>query len=273
MENNQKSVFERLDSLNDKVDSHDIKLDSMDEKLDQVLKMISESSKKAEANNKTSNNNKPIDEKAVLHEFMHTARKEYLWFGKESDFAKSKKLLILTVFVLMLVLILSTVFTSMAIGFYSPLTLFENIWLIFTIMMANYAINFKKRMTDVDLRNHSCENYQQDRDGTWRIVSPKKTFIWFRRFSNISCIANIIMMWCINQGTSSIVATIFEILVFVITFCSLFSYSHLTCMYGNIILYTNKGKDGKKATVVFDTIAKKLMSYDDFEKKFDKVLN
>ena len=266
MENDSRSVFDRLDS-------QDRKLDSVDEKIDELIKAFNESKnqerKTSDSNAKTQ---KAVDNKTRMFLFMRGAKKEYLWFGPDHDFSKSKRLLCLNMVLLIFAALFSTVFTSVAIGFYSTFTLFENIWLAFCIAMTVYSFNFKKRMLDTDLKSHSCENFKQDRDGTWRIYSYKKSFLWFRRLSDIACVANIIMMWCLNKGPMSIVATILEILLLGLTICTIFSYSNLFSMYGNFILYTNKNEANKTITLVWDNMGRKLMTYDDFNKKFGKTL-
>ncbi len=268
MENNEKSVFDRLNSI-------ESQNDLQAQKLDDLIKAFNEfnsQNKKNVANKVKSEVQKQHDSKNALNEFMRTSKKEYLWFGPDHEFLKAKNLLCLNMLGLILVAILSTIITSIALGFYSPFSLLENIWLIFSLITTTCAFNFKKKMSDVDLKKHSIENYIQDRDGTWRIASHKKSFIWFRRFSNISCVANIIMMWCLNQGSMSIVATIFEVLMFGLTILSLLSYSNLTCMYGNFIFYTNKNNMNQITILVFDVTGRKLMTYDDFDKKYGKTL-
>lgn len=267
MENEPRTVFDRLDGVENKVDS-------IDEKIDELLKAFVESEhQKAAVVQKPAAPTapKPADKNAALREFMKSATKEYLWLGPSSKFRKAKTLLCINALALVILGIFPTVFTSIALGFYSPFSILENIWLVFSIVLSVYAFNFKERMLDTDLRSHSCENYKQDRDLTWRIYSEKKSFIWFRRFSNISCLANIAIIWFRNQGPASVVATIFEILLFALSITFIFSYASLTCMYGNFILYTNKNDVGDKVTLVFDVMGKKLITYEDFRKKFGKI--
>ncbi len=267
MENDERSVFERLDSVENKVGS-------IDSKIDDILKIyaqaISTANKETPKVGAFGVDAKQADEKTLLSVFVKRARKEYLWFGPSKEFQKSKSLLCLSAFATVSLSLLPTVCTSIAIGFYSPFSVFQNIWMIFSIVALTYALNFKERMSDSDLKDHSLENYQQDRDGTWRPISNKKSFIWFRRFSNISCLMNIVMMWCLNQGAMSIVATIFEILLLGVTLAFLFAYANLTSMYGNFILYTSKSDAGDDVTLVFDVMGKKLLTYEDFSKKFGK---
>ncbi len=276
MENKQRSVFERIDSVESKIDSQSIKIDSLNEKIDELFKATIDANKKA-SENKLGDNSKhegnTLDKRNVVSNFIRTSKREYLWFGTTSNFKKNKALLCVVLLALISIEILATIFTTMSIKFYSAFTLFENIWLIFTILTTTYSFNFKKTMSDIDLKQHSCEKFLQDRDGTWRIHSIKKTFLWFRRISNISCIANIIIIWTINRGTLSIISTVFEASVLIMTLASLFAYSNLFCLYGNIILYTNKGIDNKSTTLVLDVIGKKLITLEEFKKNNPILLN
>lgn len=265
MDNDNRSLVDRLDATENKIDS-------VNEKVDELLKAINEFNKQNQCSSQNIKSQKQIEKKTVLNDFIRKSKKEYIWFGPNNEFSKAKTLLCMNMLALIVVGVLSTIFSSIAIGFYSPFTLVENIWLIFTIVMATYSFNFKKKMSDVDLKNHSCENFSQDRDGTWRISSNKKSFIWFRRLSDISCIANIIMMCCLNQGGMSIVGTIFEVLMFGLTICTILSYSNLTCMYGNFIFYTYKNNSNQTITLVFDIMGRKLITYEEFDKKYGKTL-
>ncbi len=269
MDNDERSLFERMDSVEGKIDSQNSKVDELNETTKEVLRLLTE----AQKNHKNGTvSQKQNDKRAALNGFIRKSQKEYFWFGTRSQFVKAKTLFCLNMVLLTFVGVLATVFTSIAIGIYSTFSLFENIWLIFSIIMTTYGFDWKRRISDIDYKNHSCNKFVQDRDGIWRVSSYKKTFLWFRRISDVCCIANIIMMWCINKGNTSIVATIFEVLMLVLTLLSIFSYSNLTSMYGNIILFTNKNRAGETITIVFDAISKKLMSYDEFEKKFNKIL-
>ena len=268
MGNEPRSVFERLDDT-------ESKLDSIDAKISELLKASSEAKPQKESADRKDTGptqSKPVDAKESLHRFVRFSKKEYLWLGPDAEFRKAKSLLCLNALAMTILGVFPTIFTAIVIGFYSPFSVLENIWFVFSIVLTVYAFNFKARMSDADLKSHSCENFKQDADGTWRIYSEKKSFIWFRRLSNLSCVANIIMAWSMNQEPISIVSTIFEIILFGLSIASIFSYSNLFCMYGNFILYTNKNNAGDQVALVFDVMGKKLITYDDFKKKYGKIL-
>ena len=51
-----------------------------------------------------------------------------------------------------------------------------------------------------------------------------------------------------------------------------FAEANLSSMYGNIILFTGIGAEGKLVTIVFDVISRKLFTYKEFEAKFKQIL-
>ena len=175
---------------------------------------------------------------------------------------------------LIIVGVLSTIFTSIAFKMYSTFSWFENIWLIFACVLFSYSVNAKKRMSDTDLKDHSNTVFIQDADGTWRDTNKeKKRFRWFRRISYIAVVCNIIAIWDQSQGAIAITATLFELAFAGITIGIFFAHINLFCMYGSFILFTGRNASNTKTvTLVFDVMAKKLAPYEEYKEEMKEYL-
>ena len=211
--------------------------------------------------------------RVILAQFIRKSKKDYLWFGTSYDFNKAKSLILFLSIIFFVVTIVSSALTSVAFNMYSLFSLFENIWSILTCFVLGYSLYSKKRMTDIDMKDHSIYEFVQDADGTWRYTNKQKNvFKIFRIISYISVVANIIIIWINSSGILAVFATIFELAYAGLTIGILIAEINLSCMYGNFILYTGKGADDKQVTIVFDVILKKIITYEEFESKFKQIL-
>lgn len=263
MANNDRSVYERLDSI----EATQSATQAQNEEIIGLLKNLS--NQQPVKQNIEVKPQPQISEQQLLRNFVKSSKKEHAWFGPIEEFNKSKKIVNILFVALIIVGVISTIFTSIAFKMYSTYSLFENIWLIFACIMFSYSLHAKKRMLDTDLRDHSNSVFIQDADGTWRDTNKeKKRFKWFRRISYIAVVANIIVIWSQSKGTIAICATIFELAFAGITIGLFFAYINLFCMYGNFILFTGRNASNtENVTLIFDVMRKKLAPYEEYKEK------
>ena len=268
MENKSQSVFDRLDSIEA---SQSTTQSQNQQILDLLNKLSNQQQVKQSAIIKTKSQ---ISEQQLLRDFIKSSRKEHVWLGPSNKFNNSKTIINILFIALIIVGVLSTIFTSIALKMYSTFTFFENIWLIFACVMFSYSLNAKKRMLDTDLKDHSNTVFVQDSNGTWRDTNKeKKRFRWFRRISYIAVVANIIIVWAQSKGTIAIVSTLFELTFAGITIGIFFAYINLFCMYGNLILFTGKNvSNTATVTIIFDVVGKKFASYEEYKEKMKDYL-
>ena len=240
---------------------------SVVERLDSIENLLEDFTKR-QAVSQDAGVKPQISDQQILNNFIKSSKKEHMWFGSPNDFKKSKILVYILSVLLIIVGVISTILTSIAFKIYSTFSLFENIWLVFACIMLSYSIYAKKRMADTDLRDHSCNLFMQDADGTWRDTNQeKKRFRWFRRISYVAVIANIIVIWTQSKGGIAISATVLELVFAGLTIGFYFAYINLFCMYGTFILFTGRNTNNtQNVTLVFDVIGKKLLSYEEFKK-------
>lgn len=260
MENKPQNVFDRLDSI-------EASQSVTQAQNEQILDLLNKLSSKSVKQNVEVRTQPQVSKKELLREFVKKSKKEHVWFGTTNEFNKSKAIVNVLCVSLIIVGVLSTIFTSIAFKMYSTFTLFENIWLIFACIMFSYSVNARKKMLDSDLRDHSNTVFVQDADGTWRDTNKeKKSFRWFRRISYVAVICNIIVIWVQSKGAIAITATIFELAFAGITVGLFFAYINLFCMYGNFILFTGRNASNTETiTLIFDVMGKKLAPYEEYK--------
>ena len=268
IENDERSVNERLDSI----ETSQSLTNAQNEEIIGLLNKINEKITPKQEMNVAPKQQE--NEKQLLQKFAQSSKKEHVWFGPIDEFNKSKTIVRIICICLIVVAIISTILTSLAIRFYTTFTLFENIWLIFICIIFAYSIYAKKRMIDVDLKDHSCYAFIQDEDGTWRDTNKeKKRFKVFRIISYISVVGNIIVVWVYTRGIIAILATIFELAFAGLSVGLYFAYVNLFCMYGNFILYTGKiGNMAQEITLLFDVFGNKTATIEEVPENMKKML-
>lgn len=268
MENKPQNVFERLDSI-------EASQSATQAQNQQILDLLNKLSNQQQVHQNVQIGSQPqASNQDIIRNFVKSSKKEHIWFGPISEFNKSKLIVNVLCVALIIVGVLSTIFTSIAFKMYSTFSLFENIWLIFACILFSYSVNAKKRMLDTDLRDHSDTVFIQDADGTWRNTNKeKKRFRWFRRISYIAVVCNIIVIWIQSKGAIAIIATLFELAFAGITIGLFFAYANLFCMYGNLILFTGRNAlNTETVTLIFDVIGKKLVPYEEYKEKMKDYL-
>ena len=267
MENKPQNVFDRLDSI-------EASQSATQAQNEQIIDLLNKLSIQSVKQNVEVRPQPKVSNQELLREFVKKSKKEHVWFGSIKDFNKSKTIVNMLCVALIIVGVLSTIFTSIIFKNYSIFTLLENIWTIFACIMFSHSLNAKKRMLDSDLRDHSNTVFVQDADGTWRDTNKeKKRFRWSRRISYIAVIFNLIAIAVSPQGAIAFTATILELAFAGITAGLYFAYTNLFCMYGNIILFTGRNASNTETvTLIFDVICKKLVPYEEYNEKMKNYL-
>lgn len=168
MSNNNKSVYERLDSI----EATQSVTQAQNKEIIELLKNLN-NQQQIEQNEEFKLQSQ-ISEQQLIKKFIKSAKKEYVWFGSNYEFKKSKIIANVLFVALIIVGIISTILSSISFKTYSTFTLFENIWFIFASLMFSHSLNAKKRMLDTDFKDHCNTIFIQDDDGTWRDTKKKR---------------------------------------------------------------------------------------------------
>lgn len=267
MENKPQNVFDRLDSI-------ETSQSETQAQNQQILDLLNKINNQESKPNVHFNPRPHVSDQQLLLNFVNKSKKEYVWFGPMDDFNKSKGIINVLCVTLIIVGVLSTIFTSIAFKMYSTYTLFENIWLIFVCILFSYSVNAKKRMIDLDLITHSDTVFIQGKDGIWRDTNKeKKRFRWFRRISYIAVVCNIIVIWIEPKGAITITATLFELAFAGLSFALVIAFCNLFCMYNSFMLITGKNSaNTENVTLIYDIMANKISPYEEFNDNLKKLL-
>lgn len=244
------------------------RLDSIESQQEEILKSINQLNKANQSNEHV--NKQQLSNKEILSIFIKKAKKEYLWFGPNLEFSKSKRLVILSCVGIFIVGLISTILTSIAFGMYSTFSLFENIIIFEASFILYHSYNCKKIISDEELKNCHCDVFQLNVNNAWCTTGKeKKRYKVFRIISYIAVIANIIIIWTKSNGGIAVAATIFEVLFLAITIINHFLNVDLFCMYNNFVIITGRNLSNTETVkLVYDVISNKLITYKDFEDKF-----
>ena len=121
MENKPQNVFDRLDSI-------EASQSATQAQNEQILDLLNKLSNQQPVKRNVDVRPRPqVSDQELLRNFVRTSKKEYVWFGPMNEFNKSKMIVNVLCITLIIVGVLSTIFTSIAFKMYSTFSLFENI--------------------------------------------------------------------------------------------------------------------------------------------------
>lgn len=259
MNDTGRSLFDRLDSI-----------ESKQEKILQCIKQLN-------TINQHSNHSgqQQLSDREVLNAFIKKAKKDYLWFGSNKEFFKCKRRAVVSFIFLILMGVISTIFTSVALKLYSPFSLFENIIVIEAFFLIRNILCAEKMINDNDLKDIHYDIFKMNLDNLWCFTGKeKKRYKLFRILSYIAIICNIIFIWVQSSGGIAIAATIFEVIFLGLTITSHKENVDLFCMYNNIIIITGRNLTNTDTVkIVYSVISKKFYTFDDFVEQFKPVFN
>lgn len=257
--NSSDNLYDRVDGVESKVDDVSAKMDSLTAKIDGLLSV----------KQTTTTTHQIENPQVVLKRFISKAKKEYCWLGSESDFQKEKKTALILLVALMVAIVISTVFTSIAFGMYSTFTLFENIWLIMMCFMTFYLVKAKRFYDCYEFSLTSCFKFEPDAEGVLRMRTPNKKYKIFLVLTCISAICNIIVVWMENKSGMALPATIFELAVLGLSIF-VFNFKALDFFYGysNLRFIGANETTGQKVVLIFEPIMNKLYTEEDYLKQF-----
>ena len=208
-----------------------------------------------------------IDYNNTLRLFLIKTEKSYRWFGNKHQFKNSKTLAILANVLVLLLGIASTVMTAICFGFYSTFTLFENIWLIFSIViMAFLSKNFLTNEIYA-LASNSPIKYKKDKLGMMLPKNNKIVFILFKWFALVAIALNIVFIWFGLGKNLQLVATILEGLFLVSIILAFVATYRFYSKYSIVWLEGHKVDTQEKVVLVLLPGAKELITEEEFKNK------
>ena len=216
------------------------------------------------------NNHSNEELETVLSSFIQRSQKSYRYMSDEKKFQHERKQVLIWNVVLLTVLVLSTIFTCLAVNFYTTFTLFENIWLIMMIYSTIYVLRAKRVYDCVAFSMNSFFKFQCDELGVLMFGTMKKKYKVFLVLTCICGICNVICLWTEPVVGFKIWATILEILliglsIYVFRFKTVDFFSGYTSLQ-----FTGKNNAGTQTvTIVVDLATQEWYpSAEEYENRF-----
>ena len=241
----------------------------------EIIKLLKEIKEQGYESDEDDEPEDVLSDKELLNEIIKDSNKQYMFFGTNDNLQERKKLSITLCIVLVVIGIISTIFTSIAFKVYSTFSLFENLWMIFAIIMTVNLNKLKPVVSDIEMKDISYFDYILDKDKTWiNSYVELKRYKVFRIISYIAVACNMVVVWINGASGFAAAATFFELLFVGATALVLVGRSRLQHKYGNIVVFncTNPYTD-EEFKLVGDFMDRKLYLYEDYMSKFGRIFN
>ena len=250
-----KSVFERMDE-------QDTKIDKISQKIDLFLSSNLVDSKESDE-----------ESERILTKFIKTADKKYFWFGKDDDFIRQNKILLIFNLVLFLLIFSSFIFAAFSKGDDKYLIFLLNIISLFYLRKF-FAIKKTEKIIDHnDLYPKSSFDYYLSIDKYWvSDFKEKKSFKVIRIILIIFLVISIPVIF-VNFDMMFLMSYISLVISYIIMKIiskreEYFYFSYLA------VLFTNKNeKTNEVHTLVYFQIKNELILFDEFKEKYKNAIN
>ncbi len=204
--------------------------------------------------------------KEILNRFLTTTKKSWRWFGNQRELNKSKFILFIATFCMIVFGVVSTVLSSISSGIYSTFTFFENLGVVCAIFIMVYGFKSKLLYRDVQLAHNSTSKYVKDKYNLWMPRREKRIFKIARWLAAISVILSIVFIW-FNKNNLSGVATVFEILFLASIIFVRFADAALFAQYTIVYFEGSNLAKSETVTLVWDPMIKKFIPEEEYKRK------
>jgi len=273
-----KNVFEQLDDISKQNQYTHQQNQFTQAQNAEIIKLLKEIKEQGVRDEEYEEDDKPqtdLSDKELLNAMIRDSKKQYMFFGRKKDLESRKQLSITLCIILVVIGVLSTIFTSIAFKMYSTFSLFENLWMIFAIVMTVNLTKLKPVLSDMEMKDISYFAYIMDRDRTWiNSYEELKRYKVLRIISYIAVVGNLVVVWINGASGFAAAATLFELAFVGATALVLVGRSRLQHKYGNIVVFNCSNPYTKENfKLVGDYINRKLYTYDDYMSKFGRIFN
>lgn len=266
LDNVTQKVEEFVSSTNVKLDEHSSKIAALEAwSLEFGRRQLTPQTNSQPLNQQNQQNNQ-MSEKEVMHWFFRNSKKSWRWMGNQKEFSKARSLSIFAQTLLLVLGFASSIVTSISVKLYTTFTFFENIWLIFGILLLAYAIKSRIRYESCSLAKNNNYKYKKDQFGLWNPGKEKIAFRVFRWIGLISVVFNIIYIW-MKMSNISLLATILEILFLGAIILSFFMNVSLFAQYSIVYLEGKNMQGTEQITLVWDPIIKQFLTEEEYKTK------
>ena len=259
-------VDEYVSSTNAKLDEHSSKIAALEAWSLEFGRRQLTPQANPQPLNQQKQQNAQMSEKEVMHWFFRNSKKSWRWMGNQKEFSKARSLSIFAQILLLVLGLVSSVITSISAKLYTTFTFFENIWLIFGILLLAYAVKSRLRYDSHSLAKNTNYKYKQDQFGLWNPGKEKIIFRVFKWIGLISVVCNIIFIW-VKASNISWLATIFEVLFLGAIVLSFFMNVSLFAQYSIVYLEGKNMQGTEEITLVWDPLIKQFLTEEEYKAK------
>ncbi len=203
----------------------------------------------------------------IFQMFLKESKKSWRWFGKKGEFAKQKKLTILSLVILLMVGLITSIVSTICFKIYSTFTLFENVWMVFGIIYLAYASKTQLTYEVNTFAANSSTRFETDKLGMKFPNKEKTVFRVFKWLAIISVLCNIICIWGGMGKSNQILATIMEILFLAAIIFAFFMNVNLYAQYAIIWVEGHNLTTKEKVVLVLPPGEKHLIPEAEFKKQ------
>ena len=254
----ERSLFERLDSI-------EATGESTNKMVAQILGIL-QNQKPVVTTQPQPQQPKPSNQE-ILQQFLKQSRKSWRWFGTKAEFTKWKTLAIVSLAILLVIGFITTIISSLCFKMYNPFTLFENAWMVFSVICMVFAYKTQLIYEVNELATNSSSRYETDKLGMKFPNKEKVVFRIFRWAAIISVVANIICIWAGMGKGNQAIATIMELLFLLAIIFAFFMNLNLFAQYSIIWVEGHNLTTKEKVVLVLPPGAKQLIPEEEFRKK------
>ncbi|MBR2987423.1 MAG: hypothetical protein IKC63_05340 [Clostridia bacterium] len=202
----------------------------------------------------------------VLQNFIRRARHQHLWIGDCNDFANEQSRTIRAIWLAIGAMVLCTIVATASFGIYSTFTLFENIWLIFTLHGLKYTYRAKRQYSAIDYSLNSFETFQMDANGVLHPGEHKKSYKVFLILASISFVLNAIYAWLGDHSVPFLV-TVLELGALALTIYAVYRAIDFFDGYGMVRFSGMNDLGTATVVLIYDPISNRIYIEEDFLKK------
>lgn len=257
MEN--KPLTEQINDVKQSVDASNEALEALALKVDALLQKESKPNAPATQPRRVNNQN-------VLHSFIRKSTKFWKWFGTPGEFKKHKTIVCFIGFAYILIAILALVFTSIASGGFSYISIFEILALLFGLALFFSCLMSSSLIEDKKLKRINIQKSDVSPFGLHYSTNKRKIYPRIFLYTTLIASAVNFVYVLVEKGNSFGAAATFEILLFVLSIGFYIASISLFAQYC-IALYQGINSKGEKVILVHDPTVKNVVTLEEYKKK------
>ena len=207
------------------------------------------------------------NDKLLVHKFFCSTQKTYHYFGDEANYDTEKKKTFALLLLTIIIALVANITTSISIGIFSTFSFVEDLWFFLVFRLICHILHSKRFYDHTDYSLHSYKTFAINQERLFYPTETKRSYRIIKILALISAPCNVIYLGMNYKGATTVIAIIFEVLVFAAIFYSFFLAEDFFGQY-TIIYYSGETQKNGTITFVFDQMGRKWYTKEEYEKTF-----